>query len=133
MPFVNISLLEGKPPEYIKAVADGVHDAIVAVLGVSPCDRFQIVHELKPHQLFIDRTYLCSERSQDALIVHIVLRKGRIDKVKSQLMRRIVDNLAKSPGVGKQDVVMVITENASGDWSFSNGEQQLTGFDAIAE
>ena len=29
MPIINILLAEGKPSEYIKSVADGVHDALM--------------------------------------------------------------------------------------------------------
>jgi len=33
MPLVNISILKGKSPEYIKAVADGINSAVIETMG----------------------------------------------------------------------------------------------------
>jgi len=40
MPLVKIHLRKGKTPEYIRAVADGVHEALVAHANVPADDRF---------------------------------------------------------------------------------------------
>lgn len=34
MPLVNISILKGKSPEYIKAVADGINSAVIETYGL---------------------------------------------------------------------------------------------------
>ncbi len=33
MPLVNISILKGKSPAYIKAIADGVNSAVIETMG----------------------------------------------------------------------------------------------------
>jgi hypothetical protein len=38
MSFVNISLARGKPPEYLEAVSQAVHGALVAELNMKPGD-----------------------------------------------------------------------------------------------
>ena len=45
MPLVSISLLKGKSREHIRAVADGVHQALVETYGVPIDDRFQLIHQ----------------------------------------------------------------------------------------
>ncbi len=45
MPLVRISLREGKSDEYRKALADGVHRALLEAIEIPPQDRFQVVTE----------------------------------------------------------------------------------------
>jgi 4-oxalocrotonate tautomerase len=40
MPLVRISLREGNTEEYKKALADGVHRALVEAIEIPPQDRF---------------------------------------------------------------------------------------------
>jgi phenylpyruvate tautomerase PptA (4-oxalocrotonate tautomerase family) len=39
MPLVNISILKGKSPEYIKAIGDGVNSAVIETMGIPRGDR----------------------------------------------------------------------------------------------
>ena len=48
MPLVNISILKGKSPEYIKAVADGINAAVIETMGFPDDDRYQVIHQLDP-------------------------------------------------------------------------------------
>lgn len=45
MPFVRISLLEGKPDDYHRAVADGVDRALASTFKAPLQDRFQVIEE----------------------------------------------------------------------------------------
>ena len=45
MPFARISLLKGKSSEFLRALSDGVHAALVDALNVPPDDRFQAIHQ----------------------------------------------------------------------------------------
>jgi phenylpyruvate tautomerase PptA (4-oxalocrotonate tautomerase family) len=40
MPLVNILILKGKSPKYIKAVADGVNAAVTKTMGFLNDDRY---------------------------------------------------------------------------------------------
>lgn len=46
MPLVSISILKGKSPAYIKAVADGINSAVIETMGFPLDDRYQIIHQL---------------------------------------------------------------------------------------
>jgi hypothetical protein len=44
--------------------------------------------------------------------------------MKQALYRRIVENLAKDPGLRPEDVMICLVENELADWSFGKGEAQ---------
>ena len=43
MPLVRIDLLQGKPKEYIAAIGESVHRAMVDTIGVPVRDHFQVI------------------------------------------------------------------------------------------
>ncbi|MFI5302515.1 MAG: tautomerase family protein, partial [Polyangiales bacterium] len=43
MPLVRIDVLEGRTPEQLAALGDGVHRALVETVGVPVLDRFQVI------------------------------------------------------------------------------------------
>jgi 4-oxalocrotonate tautomerase len=45
MPLTRVSLLKGKPPEYRKAILDGLYQAMREVFGVPEDDRFMTIDE----------------------------------------------------------------------------------------
>jgi len=95
MPLVRISLREGKTVQYRKAVADGVHRAMVEGAAVPEQDRFQIITEHPASGLIYDPTYL-----------------------------GIREILAENPGLRPQDLMINLVEVAWENWSFGNGEAQ---------
>jgi phenylpyruvate tautomerase PptA (4-oxalocrotonate tautomerase family) len=127
MPLVRISLPRGKPREYRQAVADGIHRALVDVMGIPPKDRFQLISEHDAENRIYDRDYLGVARSDATIFVEISLRRGRPDALKQAFYRRVVESLAADPGVRPEDVAIVLTENGEADWSFGKGEAQLLG------
>ena len=55
MPFTRISLLRGKSPEYLKALSDNFHRAMIETFDVPPDDRFQSIHQFDAGELIFDR------------------------------------------------------------------------------
>lgn len=45
MPLVRISLREGKPETYRRAIGEAVHRAMVETISVPALDRFQVITE----------------------------------------------------------------------------------------
>jgi phenylpyruvate tautomerase PptA (4-oxalocrotonate tautomerase family) len=121
MPLVRITMAEGKTAEYRKAIADGVHRALVASANVPADDRFQSVHEVKAADLFWDPSYLGRQRTADVVFVQIVLNVGRTTEVKKALYARIAEELAASPGLRPDDVLVNLVEVAKENWSFGGG------------
>lgn len=125
MPFVNISLLEGKSPEYIKSIADGVQEALIYAFKIPDNDRFQVITEHKKHLFIIDKTYMDIHRSDDVVIIYITLKEGRTREMKKNLYQRIMKNLHQNPGLRKEDIMVILVDNDLGNWSFGNGIAQL--------
>jgi 4-oxalocrotonate tautomerase len=126
MPLVRISLRKGKSEQYRRAIADGVHQAMVESVDAPAQDRFQVITEYSPNDLIYDPSYLGIERSDDVVFVQITLSAGRKPPQKRKFYQRIAELLGKNPGVRAQDLVINLVEVAWENWSFGNGEAQYT-------
>ena len=125
MPFIRISVPAGKGAHFKKNVGDAVHDAMVATLDVPADDRFQVITEHAPDELLFDRGYLGVDRSDDCVFIHFTMKGGRTAEQKKALYAAIAGNLHDRAGLRKQDVMVILSENESIDWSFGNGEAQI--------
>ena len=119
MPLVNISILKGKSPEYIKAVADGINSAVIETMGFPLDDRYQIIHQLDAECLQLQ------ESDGERVMMHLVMRAGRSNKSKQAFYQKVVGNLAANPGIPPANVLITITENHDIDWSFYDGVAQF--------
>jgi phenylpyruvate tautomerase PptA (4-oxalocrotonate tautomerase family) len=124
MPLVRISLREGTTREYRKAIAEGVHQAIVEAMAVPAKDRFQVISEYKAGDLIYDADYLDVKRSGKIVFVQITLSAGRKPGQKRALFKRMAELLAKSPGLRPEDLLINLVEVSWENWSFGNGEAQ---------
>jgi len=124
MPLVRVSLREGTTPEYRKAIAEGVHQAIVEAMAVPAQDRFQVISEYKAGDLIYDAHYLDVKRSGKIVFVQITLSTGRKPGQKRALFKRMAELLAKSPGLRPEDLLINLVEVSWENWSFGNGEAQ---------
>lgn len=121
MPFTRISLLAGKSPAYLAAISDSLDRALVDCFEVPENDRFVAIHQHRPDELIFDRTYRGGPRSDDFIVFHITTGKLRSPETKARFYRRLVENLAASPGVRPEDVMIVIADSTFEDWSFASG------------
>lgn len=119
MPLVTISILNGKSPEYIKAVADGINAAVIETMGFPDDDRYQIIHQLDSQCLEFQ------SHDEDRVMMHLVMRAGRSNKAKQAFYKKCVENLAQNPGIKPANVLITITENHDIDWSFRDGVAQF--------
>jgi phenylpyruvate tautomerase PptA (4-oxalocrotonate tautomerase family) len=125
MPFTRITLLRGKSPEYLKALSDTFHEAMVETFDVPVADKFQSFHQLEPHELIFDRNYLAGPRSDDYVFFDITVGKPRTAEVKQAFYRRLVERLGQAPGIRPEDVMVTITTAQREDWSFGDGRAQM--------
>src|ERR1700687_599724 len=121
MPLVHISLRTGKPPAYVKAIADGVFEAMLKTINVPADDRFQVISELPSDRLIYDAGYLGVKRTDDVVFIEVTLNQGRTLDRKKAFYARIAENLAKNPGMRKEDVIVNLVEVPKENWSFGNG------------
>jgi len=124
MPLVRISLREGKPETYRRALADGIHRAMVDAINVPPLDRFQVITEHPAESLIYDPAYLGIIRSDDVVFVQITLNAGRSTEQKRALYARMAELLGVSPGLRPQDLLISLVEVSRENWSFGNGQAQ---------
>jgi phenylpyruvate tautomerase PptA (4-oxalocrotonate tautomerase family) len=125
MPFSRISLLRGKSPEYLRALSDGLHRALVETFKVPPDDRFQAIHQHEPGELVFDRAYLGGPRSDDFVLIQITAGKPRNTEIKRAFYQRLVEHLKVAPGLRPEDVMVVISTTGLDDWSFASGEASM--------
>jgi len=124
MPLVRISLREGTTPEYRKAIADGVHQAMIDAIAIPAKDRFQVISEYRPGNLIYDADYLDVKRSDQIVLVQITLSTGRKPGQKRALFKRMAELLAKSPGLRPEDLLVNLVEVSWENWTFGYGEAQ---------
>jgi len=126
MPLVRIALREGTSAEYRRAIADGVHQAMVDAIAIPADDRFQVITEHSADNLIYDAKYLGIQRTDRIVLIQITLSAGRKPAQKRALYKRITQLLAKSPGVRPEDGMINLVEVTWEDWSFGNGVAQYT-------
>jgi len=127
MPLVRIDLLQGRSTDQVRAIADGIHAAIVEVYGIPPRDRFQIISENPATMIIAEDAGLGFERSDGTVMIQIFTQRGRTTETKQALYSRIAEKLGEV-GVAGADVFIGYVENGPEDWSFGFGRAQyLTG------
>jgi phenylpyruvate tautomerase PptA (4-oxalocrotonate tautomerase family) len=124
MPLTRISLHAGKSPEYRKALTAGIQRSLVDIFKVPQDDVFMLITEHDAANLIYDRQYLNIERSDDFVAIQLTVTNSRTLEQKKALYKRIVDELAESPGVRREDVFISLVEVAKENWSFGNGVAQ---------
>ena len=121
MPFVRMALRAGTPPTDQRAIADGVHQALVETLTIPPADRFQLISEYAADHFIYDPSYLNISRTDQLIILQITISLGRTVEQKRALYRRITELLAKRPGIRPEGIFIHLVEVAKENWSFGRG------------
>ena len=124
MPLTRIAVRTGKPAEYRHALAQGVHRALMEVFKVPEDDLFMLVNEHDADNFFYGRRYLGIEHSDDLVMIQIAVNDTRGQDQKKALFAQIARNLAESPGVRPEDVIVNLVDVARENWSFGNGVAQ---------
>lgn len=124
MPLVTLTLRKGKTASFKSSVLNAVHRALVAS-GVPETDRFHRVLELEQEDFRYDPGYpdLSSPRTDDFVLVEILLSFGRSVKVKKKILADIIEGIAQAPGLDPEQVMVVFKETAWENWSFAGGRQ----------
>jgi ketosteroid isomerase-like protein len=121
MPFVDITLARGKSPEYLEAVSQAVHHALVAELGMQPDDRFQLIHQLDPAEQRFTREFRGGPRSADWIVFQITDGLQRGEPAKRRFYQTLVRLLGEGAGVRPADVFVMMTITPAENFSFADG------------
>ena len=123
MPLVTLTVLGPKSPAFKNSVLQAVHGALVSV-GVPEADRFHRVLELSHDDFRFDATYPDVEgsRTDDFVLIEIVLSAGRSVKVKKQFLAHLMAALAAA-GHDPENAMVVFKETTWENWAFAGGRQ----------
>ena len=124
MPLVTLSLESGRTPAQKRQLADVVYEALRAGIQIPENDRFVSIREHAAGDLVADPGYLGVARSEHPVFVEITLRRGRPTEKKQALYQEIARRMSATGLVGVEDILIVLRENETADWSFGNGEAQ---------
>jgi hypothetical protein len=122
VPLVTLTVRKGKSGEFKSAVLKAVHGALVAS-GVPEKDRFQRVLELSSDDFRFDPEYpdLTAHRTDDFVLIEILLSVGRSVKVKKKILVDILGGLSQEPGLNPENVMVCFKETLWENWSFGGG------------
>ena len=122
MPLVTLTVREGKSSEFKSMVLNAVHGALIAS-GVPEKDRFQRVLELGADDFRFDAEYpdLTARRTDDFVLIEVLLSVGRSVKVKKKILADILGGLSKDPGLNPENVMVCFKETLWENWSFGGG------------
>jgi phenylpyruvate tautomerase PptA (4-oxalocrotonate tautomerase family) len=128
MPLVHIDVLRGRDPQQLRTLLDAIHEAMVAAFDVPATDRYQVLSQHDPSELVALDTGLGFNRTEDIVIMRFTSRQ-RSQEAKSELYRRLAQDLHERCGIKPTDLIIAITENGPADWSFGEGTAQFISGD----
>jgi phenylpyruvate tautomerase PptA (4-oxalocrotonate tautomerase family) len=114
----------GRTRDEKRLLADAVYEALRAAIQVPENDRFVAIREHAAGDLIADPGYLGVARSGHPIFVEITMRRGRPTEKKQALYGEIVQRMNATGLVRAEDVLIVLHENETADWSFGNGVAQ---------
>jgi phenylpyruvate tautomerase PptA (4-oxalocrotonate tautomerase family) len=122
MPLITLTVRRGKDAAFKSAVLNAVHGALVAS-GVPQADRFHRVLELSAEDFRYDASYpdLATPRTDDFVLIEILLSTGRSVKIKRKIAIDLIDSLRQAPGLEPDNVMLVFNETLWENWSFGGG------------
>ncbi|HSB18906.1 MAG TPA: tautomerase family protein [Anaeromyxobacteraceae bacterium] len=128
MPLVTLTVRKPKTPAFKSAVLAAVHRALVAA-GVPEKDLFHRVLELAREDFRFDPSYpdAAEPRTEDFVLVEILLSVGRSVKVKRKILADLVEGLRRDPGIDPENAMVVFKETQWENWSFAGGRQIHVG------
>ena len=123
MPLVTLTVLRPKTVDFKNSVLQCVHQALVSI-GVPDADRFHRVLELGPEDFRFDPSYpdVQGKRSDNFVMVEVVLSAGRSVKIKKQFMAKLVESIGAA-GHNPEDLMVVFKETTWENWAFAGGRQ----------
>lgn len=115
MPLVRIDIRTGHSPAYKRAILDGVHAALVEAFRIPDRDRNQILREHAPEDF--------EARGVAPTFVSVTAFSGRSREAKRALFAAIARNLAASPGIVGNDVLITVNDLPLDNWGIRGGKQ----------
>jgi phenylpyruvate tautomerase PptA (4-oxalocrotonate tautomerase family) len=107
------------------AMGNALNQSLVQGLGIPPGDRFIMISEHGDDELFIDPTFMGMNRTQNAMIVNVMIGAHRPLSDKRALMAAITRLLNEAVGIAPDDVFIALVPVPNENFSFGGGVPQL--------
>lgn len=124
MPLVRIDVVEGRPEEELRKLADVVQEVMEDVFAAPERDRYQIIHEHRPGWIIAEDTGLGFRRTEDLVIIQVT-QQGRTEDQKKALYAGLANRLREQTGLAPSDLIVSVMESTRADWSFGLGRAQF--------
>lgn len=110
MPIVTLTVRKPKTAEFKAGVLDAIHAALVEI-GAHADDRFQRVIELGEADFRFDSGFpdVRTQRTEDFMLVEILLGTGRSVRIKKQLLAGITARLS-AQGLDTENLMVVFQD-----------------------
>ena len=121
MPIVTLTVRKPKTAEFKSQALGAVHQALMGI-GANERDVFQRVLELSAEDFQFDASYpdAATPRSEDFMLIEILLGVGRSVKVKRQLLHNLMAGLS-ALGHNPEHVMVVFQDEPWENWSAAGG------------
>lgn len=124
MPLVTINLRKGRSPAVRRAIADAVHAALVANLGIPETDRFQLVREYGDEDFIHTDAHLDLTYTRDLVMLEVSFVEGRSDEIKKALLRDLCERITAAAGQRPDDLMVTFHDIGRANVSFGKGLAQ---------
>lgn len=124
MPLVRISVSDKMAPEKRKKLPQAAYDAMRAAISIPENDLFVVLTPHAEGELVVDPHFMGVHRTDEFVLVHVTLRRGRTNEIKQAFYREVTRLFGERAGIAADDVMIVLSENDLADWSFGKGEAQ---------
>ncbi|GGB11581.1 hypothetical protein GCM10011491_44340 [Brucella endophytica] len=127
MPVFNAHIPAGRySSDQKRALADALNQSLVQGLGIPEDDRFVVLSEHGPDELFIHPTFFGMERDPtNAMIVTVMIGAHRPLDDKRKLTAAINRLVVEAVGISPDDIFVTLIPIPNENFSFGRGELQL--------
>ncbi|MBU7585022.1 MAG: tautomerase family protein [Nostoc sp. TH1S01] len=88
-----------------------IHTSLIEILKVSPEKKFQRFFPLGK-----DNFYYPDDRSDNYLIIEIIMFEGRSVETKKELLRQLIQNIHKTFDISVNDIEITLFETPKSNW-----------------
>lgn len=107
------------------AIGNALNQSLVQGLGIPPGDRFIVISEHGDDELFIDPNFMGMQRSDNAMIINVLIGAHRPLGDKRAVMAAIARLLNEAVGIAPDDVFIALVPVPNENFSFGRGVPQL--------
>lgn len=108
---VKVFALKSTLENHRRQISDAIHEAVMMALEYPPEKRF---HRFFPME--VQDFIYPDDRSEQYLIIEILMFEGRSDEAKKQLLKQLMQNLQLGPDIAAQDIEITILESPQQNW-----------------